>query len=45
MLRHAGTKVIVLEPECSKCQEIASMCRDNEYCDFDWDAWITDTYQ
>lgn len=43
-LFHPGTRVRVMEPMCPKCQEIASMCRDNEYCDFDWDYWTECEY-
>ncbi len=39
-----GTKVLVLEPECPKCQQIPEFCRGDDACDFDWDAWTADRY-
>ena len=41
---HPGTKVIVMEPMCPECQQIASMCRYDKYCDFDWDFWVDCEY-
>lgn len=39
-----GTKVLVLEPECPKCEQIPDLCRSAESCDFDWDSWVQDKY-
>lgn len=39
-----GTKVIVLEPCCPKCGQIASLCEDYEPCDFNWDEWVACEY-
>lgn len=39
-----GTKVLVQEPLCPKCGQIPELCRSDECCDFDWDAWIEDRY-
>ena len=41
---HPGTKVLVLEPQCAQCGQIATMCRDDEDCDFDWDDWVLCEY-
>ena len=40
----AGTKVIVLEPECPKCHQVSSLCQSDETCDFDWNRWILERY-
>lgn len=39
-----GTKVLILEPECPKCQQTPEICRGDEGCDFDWDAWTAERY-
>jgi hypothetical protein len=39
-----GTKVLVLEPQCPQCMKIQELCRADEACDFDWDAWILGQY-
>jgi hypothetical protein len=35
----AGTKVIVQEPICPKCDTPASCCIASENCSFDWKEW------
>lgn len=35
-----GTRVIVQEPECPECAEIASLCS----CGFDWEQWARIEY-
>lgn len=39
-----GTRIIVLEPECPKCQQIPELCRGDDSCNFDWDGWIESKY-
>ncbi|PKM43244.1 MAG: hypothetical protein CVV05_15470 [Gammaproteobacteria bacterium HGW-Gammaproteobacteria-1] len=39
-----GTKILVMEPCCPKCGMIPDLCRTDEGCDFDWDAWTLDQY-
>lgn len=39
-----GTKIIILEPECPKCEQQQSICRDYDSCDFDWDEWTLGKY-
>jgi len=40
----AGTKIIVQEPCCPKCDMNASLCMETDDCDFDWKAWADDEY-
>jgi hypothetical protein len=38
-----GTRIIVQEPCCPKCDMVRELCIADD-CDFDWDAWTMDTY-
>jgi len=35
----AGTRVLVLQPCCPECGQIAELCSTDEYCEFDWESW------
>jgi hypothetical protein len=39
-----GTKVVVLQPCCPECGQIAEICTLDEYCDFDWEQWTLSKY-
>jgi hypothetical protein len=40
----AGTKIIIQEPICPKCEMSASLCIEIGECDFDWKEWAEDKY-
>lgn len=40
----AGTKILVLEPECPKCHQVPELCRGDDCCDFDWDMVRDNSY-
>lgn len=39
-----GTKIIVKEPVCPKCDLCATICQELKDCDFDWKTWINNEY-
>lgn len=39
-----GTKIVVLEPKCPKCDQIRELCSGDDGCDFDWDEWTANQY-
>lgn len=39
-----GTKILIFEPECPKCQQVQSICKEDDSCDFDWHSWIEEKY-
>lgn len=40
----AGTRVMVEQPCCPDCHQIAEMCAVDDGCSFDWDYWIECEY-
>ena len=39
-----GTKVVVSVPCCPECGQDAEMCKADDCCGFDWDAWVHTEY-
>lgn len=39
-----GTKVLVMVPECPRCNQIQEFCESSEFCDFDWALWRDSKY-
>jgi len=39
-----GTRIIVREPECPRCNMIAELCKSNTSCDFDWEKWTQEQF-
>lgn len=40
----SGTQIIIKQPVCPKCEEIAENCISFGECDFDWKKWTEEQY-
>lgn len=39
-----GTKIIIQIPECPKCGSDIETCKNDDFCDFDWNLWVMEKY-